>query len=308
MVSTVVVLGEVAGAPPAAAAATDDAPLKVTMDTLTPSVIPRRGTVTVTGEVTNRSESDWLDLQAYLFVSGEPIGGEAELAEAAATDPRTEVGSRLATEGLFTELGDLAPGATTTYSVTVRRDDLDISGEPGVYWIGVHVLGAGDGGRDGVADGRARTFIPLMPRATSRAQLALTVPLRQEVRRDPDNRLLNLSKWQRTLAPEGRLERVLSFGASSLGPITWVVDPAVLDAAASVAEDNPALATGDDGSGPAAEGEPSPSPGTRASRRPPAPRGPPSRASPTRRTSRASRRRTRRAGWAASGVPPGVRS
>ncbi len=37
-----------------------------------------------------------------------------------------------------------------------------ISGDPGVYWIGVHALGASADGRDLVADGRARTFIPLV--------------------------------------------------------------------------------------------------------------------------------------------------
>ena len=39
---------------------------------------------------------------------------------------------------------------------------MGITGEPGVYWIGVHALGSNADGRDLVADGRARTFIPLV--------------------------------------------------------------------------------------------------------------------------------------------------
>ena len=65
--------------------------------------------------------------------------------------------------GLYDEVGDLAPGASTSYRISVPAEELGITGEHGVYWVGVHVLGADDGGRDGVADGRARTFIPLMP-------------------------------------------------------------------------------------------------------------------------------------------------
>ena len=35
--------------------------------------------------------------------------------------------------------------------------------EPGVYWFGVHALGTNAAGRDAVADGRARTFLPYVP-------------------------------------------------------------------------------------------------------------------------------------------------
>lgn len=261
-VSTALLAASAAAAGGSAAAAAEeeetDTPLAVSMDGLTPSVIPRRGPITVSGEVTNRSEETWLDLQVYLLTSAAPIGDAAALAEAAASDPATEVGGRLATEGLFTEIGDLAPGESTDYTVTVRRADLEISGEPGVYWIGVHVLGAGAGARDGVADGRARAFVPLVPPQTARVKVALTVPLRQQVNRDPAGRLLGLERWQQALGPGGRLQRLLAFASTSRRPLTWVVDPALLDAATSVATENPPLSTDDDGSGAESE-DPAPS-------------------------------------------------
>ncbi|MGZ8741587.1 MAG: DUF6049 family protein [Nocardioides sp.] len=241
-------------------------PLEVTLETMTPSTIPRRGTVTLSGEVTNASDDTWTDVQAYLFVSGTPMTTGAELAEAATTDPAEEVGGRLAREGLFDEVGDLDPGETTSYTVTVRRQDLDseISGEPGVYWVGVHVLGAVDGIRDVVADGRARSFMPLMADRGPRTEVAVVVPVRDLVRRSPDGRLLGLSRWQASVGPGGRLHRLSDFAGESEQPITWLVDPAVLDAVSSVANENPPLSTADDGSGPDEENgssaSPSPSP------------------------------------------------
>lgn len=229
------------------------------MDTLSPAVLPQRGEVTVTGQVTNRSKSDWADLQVYLLTSSAPIGDSAALAEAAASGAASEIGGRLARPGQFAEIGDLGPGESTSYSVTVDRDELEITGEPGVYWIGVHVLGAGEGTRDTVADGRARSFVPLVPRSAEPTPVAITVPLRQPVRRDVDNRLLGLDRWQQRFADGGRLDRLLSFASSSTAPLTWVVDPAVLHAARSVGEENPGLDTGADGSGPTEEEQPGPS-------------------------------------------------
>ena len=251
-----------AGTGPATAAPGDD-PLAVTVESMTPSVVPSRGTLTLSGEVTNTSEETWTDLQVYLLTSATPLTTSAELDDAVASDPATEVASRLTTEGLFDEIGDLEPGESTSYTVSVPRRSLEISGEPGVYWTGVQVLGASDGGRDGFADGRARTFVPLLGPRARPTDVALVVGLRDRVRRSADGRLLGLPRWQRSLSSDGRLGRLVDFVAEGEGALTWVVDPAVLDAASSVARDNPPLATGDDGSGPTEDGgeeSPSPSP------------------------------------------------
>lgn len=239
--------------------AVDDSPLGVTLDTMTPSVIPRRGPITISGEVTNRSEDTYTDLHVYLFHSPAPITSRAALAEAAMTDPATDVGPRVTPEGLFDEIGDLGPGETAPYSVTVRRSDLAISGEPGVYWVGAHVLGAVDGVRSGLAVGRARSFAPLVPASARAADLALVVPLRERVRRSRDGSLIGLGQWQRALDGEGRLGRLAQLASGSPGPLTWLVDPAVLEAVESVARDDPPRFIGADGTGPG-EGEPSASP------------------------------------------------
>ncbi len=255
---------------PAAVAAPDDVEqaLTVSLESMTPSVLPRRGRITVTGEVTNTSEDTWTDIQAYLFTSSEPITAADELAAAAETDPAVEVGGRLTSDGLFDEVGDLEPGESTSYSVSVPRKSLEISGEPGAYWIGVHVLGAVDGVRDGFAAGRARSFIPLMTPRGPDAEVALVVPFRERVMRDSDGTLLGLPRWQGLVASGGRLGQLAGLVAESDGPLSLIVDPAVLDAVRSVAADNPPFRTSDDGSGtdrdeasgaPAATGSASPS-------------------------------------------------
>ncbi|MEO5710558.1 MAG: DUF6049 family protein [Nocardioidaceae bacterium] len=248
---------------PRAAAAEDttQAPLRVSVETLAPAVVPTSGRVTLTGQVTNRSSETYTDLKAYLFTSAAPITDRAALAEAVSTPEDASIGTRVTSPGLYDELGDLDPGATLSYRVSVPRANLGISGQPGVYWIGVHVLGTDPDGVRSTA-GRARSFIPLVPRTTTPTRLALVVPVKNEVRRGAAGRLLGIGSWQRTLSPEGRLDRLLNLSGRATSPITWVLDPAVLDAARSVAQDNPKL---DPGPTTAGSADPSGSPSASAS-------------------------------------------
>ena len=117
--------------------------------------------------VTNASEEDWTDINVSPFISSEPITTRDELAEAARTTSDAAVGDRLTDRGSVS-VGDLEPGTEAPFTIRVPVSSLLISGDPGVYWIGVHALGANAEGRDLVADGRARTFIPLVPAQQAR--------------------------------------------------------------------------------------------------------------------------------------------
>ena len=251
---------------PAAGAADETArartPLQVTVGTLAPAVVPRSGRITVSGQVTNRSKESWTDLRAYLFTSDVPLTSSEELDDAAATSQDAAVGSRLTADGQYDDaVGDLAPGETTTYRVSVPRRSLGVGERPGVYWIGVHVLGASERGeRDSIADGRARTFIPQLPLRTTPTRLSLVVPVKQAVHRGAAGRLLGLERWQRSLSADGRLDRLLNLSGRATQPITWVVDPAVLDAAQSVSLDNPRLDEDPEQVGTDESGSPSASP------------------------------------------------
>ena len=107
------------------------------------------------------------------------------------------------------------------------------------------MLAEDSAGRDADADGRACTFLPLVPEAaagtTATATLALGMQLRRPTVRSADGTLRFLERWHTTFA-EGRLRRLLDLGATAGGrPLTWVVDPALLDTAESVARGNPAV-------------------------------------------------------------------
>ena len=123
-----------------------------------------------------------------------------------------------------------------------------ISGDPGVYWIGVHALGTSSDGRDANADGRARTFIPLVPPQVARKRtvpVSVVLPLRDRARRDADGSLNGPTRWVNLTRPDGRLTRLVDFGASAgNAPVSWLVDSAVLDALSDFANGNPPLSLG----------------------------------------------------------------
>ncbi|WP_127479390.1 DUF6049 family protein [Nocardioides pantholopis] len=233
----------------AVAGAEGDAPLVVTIGSLSPAAVPVRGPVRITGTVTNRDTETWSTVNLYPFASETPMTSRAELTEAAATDPEASVGDRLVDQGPYATIPELAPGESAPYTLTVARRDLP-DGGPGVYWFGVHALGGADQSpRDMVADGRARTFLPLVeePGRGGRAAVvepvrtALVVPLRGRVRYAADGSVAGPAAWARTLGAGGRLRSLLDLGTGAGNqPVTWLVDPAIPDAVARLAAGNPA--------------------------------------------------------------------
>jgi hypothetical protein len=253
-----------AAAPRSAAPAT---PLAVTIDTLTPSVIPRSGPVRVTGSVTNRDDETWTDINVYAFASSTPMTTSTELADAAATGPDEPVGDRILTEGTYDSIGDLAPGEHRQYSITVPRSELlkRISGDPGVYWFGTHALGFNSAGGDTFADGRARTFLPLVPPTNKTVDTALVIPIRRLVTHAPDGSIGGVDRWSDELSPGGSLRSLVELGAAAGSrPVSWLVDPSIVDAARRLAAGNPGRFLGptvDEGEAEGgASASPSPSP------------------------------------------------
>ncbi len=215
-------------------------PLQVSLDTLTPGHLPTSGKVELTGTVTNSSEERWRNIKVYAFIDDVPLTSSAELAATADTPLDAEVGDRITIDGTFDDTGGLAPGETASYSLSLRRNQLPVS-EPGVYWFGTHALGNTNDCRDTVADGRARTLIPLVPDDVEGTEnAAVVVPLRHSVRHAPDGRLSSLRRWAADLGAGGRLRSLVDLGAAADGnPVTWLVDPAVPDAVARLVDGNP---------------------------------------------------------------------
>jgi len=256
------------GAVPVNAAEDDEPapPLTVDLDRLVPAAIPATGDVTLAGTVTNDSDETWIAVNVHPFISQSPMTTRDELEAAAETPLGTEVGPRLFQPGQFQPIGDLEPGATRTFRISIPVDQLgaEITGAEGVYWIGIHALGQNTTGRDDIADGRARTFIPLVRQAKT-TSVAVVVPVRERVRRDPSGRVLGTTAWSDSLTAAGRLGRLGAFlGTAGSAPMTLLVDPAVLEAVADLGDNNPPLSLGD---GEAAEPSPTPTPASRSANR-----------------------------------------
>jgi hypothetical protein len=244
-----------ATAAPAAARAEED-PLEVTLQSLTPSEIPRRGPIEMSGVIVNNSDQTWTDLKVYPWRSRSPITTVPDLELAAETDPALGVGTRIITT--YDVIDQVPPGGSATYHLTVPRGLLDLTDESGVYWIGVQVLATSPDGRDDFTDGRARTFIPLMPRRSPpTVQAALVVPIRHPVVYARDGSLRDVAAWLAALQPGGQLRNVIQFlDRAPDREVTVVLDPAVVEAIQRLARGNPPRDLGPADTG----GEPSESP------------------------------------------------
>ena len=220
--------------------AESDAPLTVTIDQLTPSTIPDRGVVRISGTVTNNDTVPWSTINVRPFISPEPMTTSAQLEQAAATPADEVVGDRINDELHKDFIEELAPGESKPYNFSIPRRLLDAD-SPGVYWFGVHALGEGPEGRDETADGRARTFLPLVPEARVGQQpTAIVIPLRHQLVYSDDGSLDDLAGWTTTLSPGGRLRSLVDFGASSGDrSVSWVIDPGLVDAVRRLAAGNP---------------------------------------------------------------------
>lgn len=234
--------------PPAAAAASGASakpaatPLTLTIDTLSPSTVPSRGPIRISGSVTNRDDGDWRDINVYAFLGDQPITTVTGLADAAQTPAESEVGGRIIDLGdprTEAKIDKLAPGETAQFSLTVPHHDIKVT-ESGVYWFGVHALGAGPEGRVDGADGRARTFMPLVPKTNKTVDTSLVIPVRRLVTHAADGSLDSLARWTRDLSQGGSLRSLVDLGAAAgTRPVSWLVDPSIVDTARRLAAGNP---------------------------------------------------------------------
>lgn len=219
-------------------------PLLVHLDTISPATLSDKDEpVTITGTITNESAEQWTEINLYSFRSLAPLLDASSLAASAAIEADAPVGERVITPGTEATVDVLEPGQTTNFSLTVPRSELGLSAS-GVYWLGVHARGASSSlPRDDFTDGRARTFIPLVPRSGKNpdtVETAIVLPIRETVWLTPGGRVDRVRRWTRSLGEGGRLRTILDAGDPATGAqVTWLVDPAVPAAVARLAAGNP---------------------------------------------------------------------
>jgi hypothetical protein len=214
-----------------------DEPFSVAVDTLSPTA-PRPGdTLVIAGRVTAREPLT--DVTVRLRV-GRPLTSRSALARAD--------GRLLATSARASPepVADAVPAGTTrSFQVVVPAAELRLE-SLGVHPLHVEVRARvaldddATGGADAAGEVVARTvqtFLPTFPEPVQPTRVALLLPLTrapvppapagdESGDTGPDGALVE------ELAPGGRLHGLLEAGAagSAAGiPVTWVVDPALLD-------------------------------------------------------------------------------
>lgn len=233
------VAGSAAAAAASAGPPDPTQPLTLRMGSITPDYIPDQGPIVIRGTITNDSAEEWTAINVEGFIGSEPITTTAALDVAARAPVSADVGHRIAAPGTFDTIASLQPGQTVSFTVRLPRSKLEVSA-PGVYWFGVHALGDSAAGR--ITAGRDRTFLPLVPPAVANTrveQTALVLPVRAGVTRGPDGTIQEVGRWLHSLR-SGALDHVVSTGGAAHGrPLTWVVDPAVVDVVRRLAQGNP---------------------------------------------------------------------
>lgn len=207
----------------------DAEPILVELTELGPLDAAAAPAVTFEGSLTNRTDEPFTLLNAYLRLSRVPVLDREDLARVG--DPAFRPGAR---QGVFVLAAEtLAPGASAPFRLDVGSADLDLS-EPGVYAAGIEVLGTGVDGSRGVV-GRAMTALPWLPAAVDTAAVGVAVawPVTAPVDRAADGSYLT-DDLATAMAPGGRLAALLATASDT--SITWLVDPAVVEAAVDLAD------------------------------------------------------------------------
>ena len=219
----------VTAVPPAVAA--DDGPrLDVRITGLSPSSLEKGSRVTMSGTVTNDDDHAWTDAQAYLVIPATPFTTRKQIDDAIDTG-NAYTGERVVELDSIDEIGDLRPGATTRFEISVPYRRLGVSGAEGVYPVGVQILGTDvDGTRDTTAIGRATTFLPMVTKSNpQRVAAGVVWPFLMPDHRRPDGDYAHPEALLALVSTGGRMRNQLDLASATRARAsTVIVDPALL--------------------------------------------------------------------------------
>lgn len=222
--------------------AATDPDVAVTIDTLTPGVLVPGEPLTISGTVRNDDAVTWTSTQAYASIARQPDRTRADLLDTIARGTGFS-GSRIVDLETIADLGELEPGESVGFSITVPWADLDISSNAGVRTLGVQVLGtAPDGSRSTTPIGRAATVVTV---GTAGAPTAvpggLAVTLASPVGRDASGGPTGLDDLAAQVGPSGSLRRSLDLARSlPAGTATLVLDPQLAEVVARLTDEDTA--------------------------------------------------------------------
>ncbi|PRX99559.1 hypothetical protein CLV72_103160 [Allonocardiopsis opalescens] len=243
-------VGAVPAAPPAQAE-TRATEVPLAIDRLTPSAPDPDSTIRVSGSVTNVTDFEQPQVDVRLRYSAIPLTSRDALQEY--LEGSLEPGGLSVSESVS---GTLGVNESSDWSLEVPAAELPFT-EFGVYPIAIEAVNGA-----GVRIAYERTLLPFDgANAPDPTSVAWIWPLIDTPQRVDDTTFLD-QQLDTSLAPDGRLGQLLAVGDASTIPLTWAIDPALLDDAEAMAAESYQLAAeppAPDAPSPSAEPAPEPS-------------------------------------------------
>jgi hypothetical protein len=225
--------------------------ITVVLDRLTP-VIPESGdTLRISGRLVNTSGGVIDRVSVRLGISAGPLQSRSTITEIAelALVPEQDPIDYFLDRTLVDVAGPLRAGDERPFLIQEPIDSLPL-GRDGVYSIMVEVLGTTGADSGLVRIGGQRTFLPWVTGEIDPISLVWLWPLADYPAREANGVLLN-ENTPRSLAPGGRLDKLLTLGANNPSTVSWVADPELLQSATEIATGYQVRATEPGGGEPA---------------------------------------------------------
>ncbi|WP_166346147.1 DUF6049 family protein [Phytoactinopolyspora limicola] len=193
------------------------------LHTVEPSVLRPGDTLTLAGVIENTGDEPLYNVQALPRWNTVQLETRDEI-PLIADDPSVRWGFRY--DDPFQVVAErLGPGQSAEYRLDIDAEQLSF-GSPGVYAVGVDIRGSASDGERLTLD-TSRTVLPWIPEEpSSTVQVALFWPVEAPPSLLPDGGLGNDALAAR-ISPGGSLDAMVDGAGSS--PVTWLVDPDVLD-------------------------------------------------------------------------------
>ena len=216
---------------PAAASSAGQAdpaqPMSITITSMSPTYATPKGTVTVSGTVTNTTATAATELTVQLFSSSVRFPDREAMTSYLTAPAGAAVDSALPKS--VQTLATVPAHSTRPWSVTLRVSQAGMTAF-GVYPLAAQLY------QSGTAMDAARTFLPFWPaashaRTVKPVSLAWVWPLIDVPHQAACPALLS-NDLKASLASGGRLNQLLAVGSSSAGRsagLTWAIDPALLN-------------------------------------------------------------------------------
>jgi len=182
----------------------------VSITRLTPATLPAAGNLTIAGAVRNSNQHAWRNVTVHILLPRSPFIDHTQ-ARAAIVGNGDYTGSPVAGLNAVEDFGTMRAGARENFSITVRRSQLPVSGDDGVYPLGVQVVADNADGTEGrTTIGRATTFLPAREESSTPTRTVILWPFLLRGRWRSDGSYANEAELLKTIGPHGQLRNLLT--------------------------------------------------------------------------------------------------